>query len=363
MKSLLEEDLLSFRNILDALEEPMVVLHRQKENCVPVFFNAAFIELFGAKPAELKRSNFTAILASGVLFPSAHLVGIDANDTLVYLRDRFSQEHYYSVKRTEITLDQFLLRFRAVKPFEHKRIELERLNQLYNKLFSVISHDVRSPLMALKELLEMVLQRELTAESIKGLAPNMHQQLLNITTILDTTLGWTLNQLQENVIRPELFDLQELINENVARLQPLAVQKAIVMTHGQQGPQTVFADKEMISLVIRNLLSNAIKFTPAQGQVEIHYENRQDHSPDSLGIDLPKYVSVVVRDTGIGIPIAVQEKIMRREIFTTLGTAREKGTGLGLLFSQEFIALNGGNLQVSSEPGQGTSFKFWLPQP
>jgi two-component system sensor histidine kinase/response regulator len=132
------------------------------------------------------------------------------------------------------------------------------------------------------------------------------------------------------------------------RLQAEA--KQIYIDYKGKADILAVADKEMINLVLRNLLSNAIKFTPQQGVIEIGVN---EHAA---------FIEVYVQDSGTGISKDALQKINENNFFTTKGTASESGTGLGLMLCKEFLAKNGGQMQIESEPGKGSIFSFTLPK-
>jgi signal transduction histidine kinase len=115
-------------------------------------------------------------------------------------------------------------------------------------------------------------------------------------------------------------------------------------------PVYVYADKDMINLVLRNLVSNAIKFTPEAGSIYIEAREMRSH------------IEVVVQDTGMGIPPEGLQRLMDANYYTTRGTVGEAGTGLGLMLCKEFLSRNGGQMQIVSEPGKGSTISFTLPK-
>jgi two-component system, sensor histidine kinase and response regulator len=155
--------------------------------------------------------------------------------------------------------------------------------------------------------------------------------------------------MQNNRLHPIIFDVAMIIKDNLLFMLPEAKRKNIHISAECNGSIPVFADIEMINLVIRNLLANAIKFTPDKGEIIVTYQANS------------KFAIVKIKDTGVGMSEVVQQKILDKEIFTTLGTNKEKGTGLGLLFCQEFISLNGGFFGIYSEAGKGSEFTFSIP--
>ena len=156
---------------------------------------------------------------------------------------------------------------------------------------------------------------------------------------------------------PRHFDLKEIIENNIWLFSQSAANKEITLQNKVNSSIPVFADINMVSIVIRNLTSNAIKFTPIQGQVTIFVNDYKDKAHENSDA-----ISVSVRDTGIGIAPQNQAKLFKiDEYHTTPGTDDEKGTGLGLIIVKEMVERNGGQIWVESEPNKGTTFHFTVP--
>jgi two-component system, sensor histidine kinase and response regulator len=155
--------------------------------------------------------------------------------------------------------------------------------------------------------------------------------------------------LQTAEKRPQILDISVLIQDVMHLLRLHAESKKIQLENKVKVPIHVFADKDMISVVIRNLVSNALKFTPISGRVVI--EANQSGST----------VEVFVKDNGGGMSMETLQKINANNFFTTKGTANESGTGLGLMLCKEFLARNEGRMFVESTEGKGSVFSFSLP--
>lgn len=227
--------------------------------------------------------------------------------------------------------------------------ELKETNAVKNKLFSVISHDLKSPMYALRNLFRNVHQYNMPAEEIKALVPEVMNDLNYTIGLMENLLQWAKSQMEGHKVRPEALDLSQLIDEVIYQLRLPAEAKQISVEHTTEGPVMALADRDMINLVLRNLLSNAIKFTPQGGQI-------------TLGAnDMMSAVEVYVQDTGAGICPQALKKINGNDYYTTRGTAQESGTGLGLMLCKEFLAKNGSQLHIDSKVGRGSTFSFALP--
>ncbi|HEX9509656.1 MAG TPA: HAMP domain-containing sensor histidine kinase [Puia sp.] len=229
--------------------------------------------------------------------------------------------------------------------------QLTELNSLKNKLFSVIAHDLKAPLYALRNLFRNVVQYDLPGEEIKILIPEVVTELTYTTGLMENLLQWAKSQMQAEAIKPQLLDIAKITQEVLQLLRLQAEAKHIFIHSGIERPVYVYADRDMINLVLRNLLSNAIKFTPEEGTVSIDAREMRSH------------IEIFVHDTGTGISRDNLQKLMVEDIYyTTKGTEGEAGTGLGLMLCKEFLSKNGGRMHVQSEPGKGSTFSFTLPK-
>jgi len=167
---------------------------------------------------------------------------------------------------------------------------------------------------------------------------------------MENLLQWAKSQMQADAIRPQVIDISKITKEVLQLLRLQAEAKHIYVSSKLEKPVYVYADKDMIDLVLRNLLSNAIKFTPEEGTVSVGA--REERS----------FIEIFVEDSGTGISEANMKKLMAENYYTTKGTGGESGTGLGLMLCKEFLARNGGRMNVQSEPGKGSVFSFTLPK-
>jgi signal transduction histidine kinase len=228
--------------------------------------------------------------------------------------------------------------------------ELTELNSIKNKLFSVIAHDLKSPMYALRNLFRNIQQYEVPAHEIKKMIPGIINDLNYSTGLMENLLHWAKSQMQNGTVNSEEVDVDEIILETSGMLCSQAQSKHITMGIDAKSANTAWANKEMIRLVLRNLVSNAIKFTPDKGMIRISSFDKAD------------FVEVSVQDTGVGISPEALEKIQQNIYYTTQGTSSEAGTGLGLMLCREFLSRSGGQLHIASEPGKGSTFSFTLPK-
>jgi len=228
--------------------------------------------------------------------------------------------------------------------------ELTELNNLKNKLFSIISHDLKLPMYALRNLFSNVQQQSLPADEIKEMIPDVVHDLNYTISLMENLLQWAKSQMQADMVRTENLDIAEMIDEVVHLLRPQAEHKKIKIENQSIDSVQILGDKDMINLVLRNLLSNAIKFTPESGHISVGFKEGGS------------FVEVYVKDSGAGMGVETINKISQNNYYSTKGTASESGTGLGLMLCKEFLAKNGGHLHINSKPGEGSVFSFIMPR-
>ncbi len=227
--------------------------------------------------------------------------------------------------------------------------ELRELNALKDKLFSIIAHDLRSPLFSLITMLNIAKEGHFSPENFKQVLDELSVNVNHTTALLENLLTWAKNQMQGTKVNPQNFDLHELVNSKILLLNDAATSKEVKLINSVPEGAIIYADKDMTDIVVHNLISNAIKFCNAGDKINVW-------SFTGGGT-----VTVCVEDTGIGMPPEVMEKLFGSQITSTPGTRNEKGTGLGLILCKEFIEMNGGEIWADSQLGKGSKFFFSLP--
>jgi len=236
-----------------------------------------------------------------------------------------------------------------ISQLKNSELKLTQLNQLKDKLFSIISHDLRNPLATMQSTLKLITEHhnKLDEDEKKKLSHEAQASLDNLNQLLYNLLQWSRSQMNLLQFRKEQFAIHPVLINAVKVLQLNAHMKNIRMHVVAEENLYGFADKDMIEFVMRNLLSNAIKFSYRESEVYVKatlHENR---------------IKLQVLDSGIGLSASKIKKLLElNESITRRGTEKEKGTGLGLLISKDFIEKNGGNLHIESEPGKGSCFSF-----
>jgi signal transduction histidine kinase len=232
--------------------------------------------------------------------------------------------------------------------------QLKEMNESKDKLFSIIGHDLRSPLVTLTGFLKLLSEQSdrLSKEDLKKFLHELDRSLKNLFNLLENLLEWSLSQTGTIDFKPEPFNIALSLKESGELLQDQATNKNISIVIESPPSLMVMAHSTSIHTVIRNLISNAIKFTPEGGKITL--------SAEPVG----RYVRVSVKDTGWGIRKEVIQILFKIGIkHSTPGTAKEKGSGLGLMLCKDFVEKNGGTIGVESIDGNGSTFHFTVPMP
>lgn len=230
--------------------------------------------------------------------------------------------------------------------------ELQELNDTKDKFFSIIGHDLRGPFSALTGLTELLYEECDTMErkEIKMLIKSMKESTQVTYDLLQNLLDWARTQQKTIQILKKEHDIKKLTESSLKPIINQAQEKGIVISNEIDIHNMVFVDEFMITTVIRNLVSNAIKFTENNGTIRVCAEKND------------KNITVSIIDSGVGMSEETKNKLFRIDSnITTLGTANEKGSGLGLILCKEFIEIHGGKIWVQSELNKGSKFKFTLP--
>jgi len=230
-----------------------------------------------------------------------------------------------------------------------QNLQLEEVNHVKDKLFSVVSHDIKGPLSSLHLALTLAKSGTLSSEEFQELTAGLELRLVQTSEFIDNLLQWAKLQMKGESFEPDRLDLSELARESVRLLEPECAQKKISLKNNLQGAFNAYADLNMMRSVIRNLLTNAIKFTLPNGTITIN------------AYLVETKIIISVSDTGVGIPTLNRERLFTLTSITTEGTHNEKGTGLGLLLCREFVEKNGGKIWFETQEGRGTTFFFSLP--
>ncbi len=269
----------------------------------------------------------------------------DLEADILYLNDNKLNSEAIIIKMQDLTM----LRKDSLK-FQIQTEELKRLNQLKDRIFSIIAHDLRAPLVNLSEVLKMISNDLISPEEFKELSPALSKDIIYTTDLLENILHWSRSQLKGYGINREFFDLKGLIVNEVNYHMPSAAAKKINIIQDVFPGEMIYADILMIQIVVRNILNNAIKFCNEGCEINIFAVYTKEH-----------FIKLCIEDNGIGMSEDVLEGLFSGENHSTRGTMNEKGTGLGLVVCKDFMERNEGRITVTSEIGKGARFCLHLP--
>ena len=246
-----------------------------------------------------------------------------------------------------------LLKVKNRELFESKQ-ELQDLNETKDKFFSIIAHDLKSPIGAVKNISEVLHLNfnDFDDEEKKSFIEEMSSSLMVISKLLDNLLTWSRSQRDIIIFDPEEINLYDLVELNRKALLPSSSEKNITLINNVPETLQIVADSDMMNVILRNLISNGIKYTHKNGFVRV-----------SASVS-DKYIEISVEDNGIGVPESLKSDLFRlnKNKPTRHGTESESGTGLGLVIINEFISKHDGEIDLESNEGEGSKFFFKIPR-
>jgi PAS domain S-box-containing protein len=231
---------------------------------------------------------------------------------------------------------------------EQQAQELRDLNAIKNRIFSIVAHDLRGPIASLAAILDMVENSRASGEEFKAMVSMISRNVDYTSAMLENLLYWSMSQLEGHYVTPGRFDLTSMVRNKLALYEKRANDKKIILADKVDEGTFLFADPDMIGVVLRNLISNAIKFCNCGDTITISTAQ----GPDTI--------TVCIADTGTGIDPERIGKLFSSETVTTRGTQNEKGTGLGLKLCKEFVEKNHGTFWLESVLKKGSRFYFRL---
>ncbi len=227
--------------------------------------------------------------------------------------------------------------------------QLSELNNIKAKLFSIISHDLRSPLSSLVAIVEATKKNTLSRPQFQEMLNDMQENIGATANLVNNLLGWARSQQDGITMHPENLNILQLTEKEITLQSSAIKQKNLKVINTIPKEIFVYADANMLQLVVRNLLSNAVKFSYKNNKVTLS------------AVAINEKVKITIQDEGIGIPPDKINALFTKAGSSTNGTNNETGTGLGLILCREFIVLNNGRIDAESRPGEGSAFTFALP--
>ncbi|HEX3007177.1 MAG TPA: HAMP domain-containing sensor histidine kinase [Bacteroidales bacterium] len=231
--------------------------------------------------------------------------------------------------------------------------KFQELNATKDKFFSIIAHDLKNPFNSILGFSELLLKNigNYSLDEIEKFAAIIFETSQRTYNLLENLLLWSRSQTGKIEFNPDVYVLNKLVEENIELIRPMALNKQIEINFLPNGCYKVLVDKNMIDTVLRNLLTNAIKFSYSHSIIEVSI------------YEADRNIVVSIKDSGIGISSEDLGKLFRLDSkLSVAGTNKERGSGLGLLLSREFVERNYGKIEVTSEIGKGSEFKVILPK-
>ena len=326
--------------------------------------------IFGYSTQEIEGLGNIAALLGSRLLDRGELETLGEKHNIEWeISDRAGERHTLLVNVKRVSINGGTLLYTCRDITERKEVEEERerlvdelrkseeamreLNASKDRLFSIISHDLRNPFATLLGYCELLQSDdfEWTEEEIKETIDSIGNVARRTYTLLENLLEWSSVQTERAEHQPSEISVSQIVLDATVQLEQAAQSKQVSLCNDVEAGCRAFADPDMVSSVVRNLLSNAVKFSRSGGEVRVNARESD------------AYVEVSVEDNGVGISEEDAKGLFRVDSrHTTFGTANERGTGLGLLLCKELVERNGGEIQLESEAGKGTTVRFTLPR-
>lgn len=273
----------------------------------------------------------------------AALIVVSVLLVLVYLKRNSNIKYMQELEEKNVKIEL------QNEAFSEQTKHLENVNNVKDKLFSIVSHDLKDSLSSINGFIDLLKDGSLSREEFDDLIPELSENANNASLLLFNLLNWSKSQMQSLEPKPSLFDIQEVFESKVKLVEQRMESKGITLVdHSLR--DFAYADRSMFEIVVQNLLANALKFCKNGDTITI-----SNHISNGSCI-------VTIADTGIGISKNNIGKLFGDNSFTTMGTDNEKGTGLGLSICKELVELNNGKIWVESTQGEGSTFYVQLPK-
>jgi ligand-binding sensor domain-containing protein/signal transduction histidine kinase/DNA-binding NarL/FixJ family response regulator len=316
---------------------------------------ACIVLIFYIRVSAIRKQKYllkSAVKIRTLALTEANAFLMERNEKIEHQKENLEALNNENYRITDKLLSQQEIMAVQNEQLERTVEQLALINKTKDRFFSILAHDLKSPILAINGLSES-LQNNLThlgSDLIREYVGNIVKSSSSVYSLLNNLLEWARTQSNQLEYKPEAVDLFDLLKKNEMLFEQQLSKKQIKWINLISPGQQAYVDKNMIDTVLRNLLSNAIKFTQKDGVISIRTEQADGQQ------------KIIISDTGIGM-CAEQVKTLFAidKQFYSLGTEGERGSGLGLIISNEFVHLNKGKINVESIQGQGTSFILSLP--
>ncbi|SEA87654.1 Signal transduction histidine kinase [Chitinophaga terrae (ex Kim and Jung 2007)] len=276
---------------------------------------------------------------------------VEQHDKIALQKEKLEHSYAEILRQTDKILEQQQQISTQNRELEIAVQQLEKLNKSKDYFFSILAHDLKNPVAALKELSGYLYGHmpEIESGALRQYLKNMHSSSVHVFELLVNLLSWSMSQSRQMQLQPAACNVAAMTKTIAALLEPDLHKKNITLIN-QVSDCWIYADPQMLEVILRNLLSNALKFTDYGGHVKISARMEEQQ-----GV-------LTVEDNGIGMSGNTLQHLFdidKQEV--SRGTAGEKGTGLGLVIVRDFLNANNGTISVSSEEGKGSTFRITLP--
>ncbi len=328
-----------------SLAEKQQTLEKQQKNLeqARLKFRKRTIELFG-KMIDLKKAKKTINEQNRQL---------QNQQTRLKLEQEKAAKFYHRFRERTIELFGKMIDLKkAQKTITNQNKELEAANATKDKFFSIIAHDLRNPIGGFRNLTSLLVEEydQLKEEEKKNFITSLHHSAKQLHLLMENLLQWSRTQTGAINYSPKSYSVKDLIDEQAELLRTNIEEKSILLYTSSSKDHVALIDVPMMSTVVRNILSNAIKFSHPYSNIYI----RTTSTEQSIQLE--------IKDEGIGMSKETQEQLFHLgSSQTQKGTNNEKGSGLGLLLSYEFVRLCKGTLKIDSEPNRGSTFTIEIP--
>jgi signal transduction histidine kinase len=291
-------------------------------------------EANAARIDKLKLISYLLLGAFAIVSTFLLLIYLKRNSRLKYTKE-LEEKNEQIQKQNEAILSQSK--------------NLEEINVVKDKLFSIVSHDLKDSVSSIKAFIDLLKEGSLSSEEFNELIPELSENADNASLLLFNLLNWSKSQMESLEPKPEYFNIQEVFKDKIKLVDHKVEKKKIVLVD-ETIADTIYADRSMVEIIVQNLLTNAVKFCNAGDIISISNQVINGRC------------QFYIKDTGVGISKDNQEKLFKDSSFTTIGTTNEKGTGLGLNICKDLVELNHGRIWVESSLNNGSKFYVELPR-
>ncbi len=314
-------------------------LRVQYESSLAETENQVLKEKEAAQKQKIDMQNVFLIVSGIALIVFAILI------VVLYKSNKHKKEAYKEVQKKTLELEK---QYNIVKQREQ---ELNKSLALKDKIFSVLGHDLRTPLANVSNLIDSMSQIELNPEEMEFLLKHLKGETTASLKTLENILQWARLQMNENSTKIEQLDEDGIIIEIITNLESHTEAKNIEVNYLNNSTSLLAADENQFRSIANNLIANAIKFSPLDGKIEVNFYENDD------------YFIFSVSDQGEGIKSSIVKNLdTQQELLSTYGTEGEKGTGIGLRIVKDFVNLHQGKLEFTKNSPQGTIVTVYFPK-